>query len=181
MSSGTGSECSGVDSLSGNNVAWHTSWSWSGGQYNVKSYPNINLPISVTQLGTISSIPTSWSWSYSGSNLVCDVAYDMFTASTASSSAAHDYELMVWLTGMGGAMPISTSGSPIASATIGGYSFNLYNGMNGAMNVYSFVATSQINSFSGDLMDFWNYLINNQGFSKSQYLQTIQAGTEPFT
>ena len=115
--------------------------------------------------------------------MVADVAYDMFTASTSASGASHEYELMVWLSKMGAASPITASGSPIATMTIAGHQFNLYNGMNTVMNenVYSFVATSTINNFSGDLMDFWNYLVQNQGFDKSQYLQTIQAGTEPFT
>lgn len=48
-------------------------------------------------------------------------------------------------------------------------------------NVYSFVASSQINSFSGDLMEFVNYLTSKQGMPKSQILQSVGAGSEPFT
>lgn len=29
----SGSQCYGVDGLSGSTVSWHTSWSWQGGQY----------------------------------------------------------------------------------------------------------------------------------------------------
>ena len=49
------------------------------------------------------------------------------------------------------------------------------------MTVYSFVAESTVNSFSGDIINFTKYLNSNQGLSTSQYLQSIGAGTEPFT
>jgi xyloglucan-specific endo-beta-1,4-glucanase len=47
--------------------------------------------------------------------------------------------------------------------------------------VYSFVATSEATDFSGDLLEFFTYLIDNEGFSSSQYITTLEAGTEPFT
>ena len=89
---------------------------------------------------------------------------------------------MIWLAALGGAGPISSTGSPIATPTIGGHSFKLYSGPNGSMTVYSFVATSEITSFSGDLVDFFDYLESNEGVSAtSNYLQSVGAGTEPFT
>lgn len=117
--------------------------------------------------------------SYTGSNIVADVAYDLFTSSTPSGSA--EYEVMIWLAALGGAGPISATGSPIATPTIAGVSWKLYSGYNGAMHVFSFVASSQVTSFSGDLRAFFTYLIGSQGMSSSQYLQSIGAGTEPFT
>lgn len=103
----------------------------------------------------------------------------MFLSSTASGS--DEYEIMVWLAALGGAGPISSTGSAIATTTIGGVSFSLYEGPNGDMTVYSFVASSTTTSFSGDLLDFFTYLIDNQGLSSSLYLVDVQAGTEPFT
>jgi xyloglucan-specific endo-beta-1,4-glucanase len=47
--------------------------------------------------------------------------------------------------------------------------------------VYSYVPTSTINSFSGDVKAFFTYLISNQGFSSSQYLVSVGAGSEPTT
>ena len=48
--------------------------------------------------------------------------------------------------------------------------------------VYSFTPNgNNVASFSGDLMDFFSYLIKNQGFKDSQYLISVGAGTEPFT
>jgi xyloglucan-specific endo-beta-1,4-glucanase len=117
--------------------------------------------------------------SYKGSDLVADVAYDIFTGSSASGDA--EFEIMIWLAALGGAGPISASGSPIATPTIGGSSWSLYQGTNAATTVYSFFASSQIESYSGDLVDFFNYLVSSQGFSNSQYIQSVGAGTEPFT
>ncbi|KAF2971422.1 hypothetical protein GQX73_g2160 [Xylaria multiplex] len=149
---GIGSQCTTVNGLSGNSVAWSTSWSWSGGNYNVKSY--------------------------TGSNMVANVAYDLFTSSSASGSS--EYEVMVWLAALGGAGPISSTGSPVATPTIAGVSWKLYDGWNGNMRVFSFVASSQVTNFSGDLKAFLSYLTSNQGMSTSQYVTSIGAGTEPF-
>ena len=88
---------------------------------------------------------------------------------------------MIWLAALGGAGPISSTGSTIATPTIDGVSWKLYSGPNGATTVYSFVASSEVTSFSGDIKAFFTYLINSQGFSSSQYLTSIGAGTEPFT
>ncbi|KAI0970715.1 family 12 glycosyl hydrolase [Xylaria arbuscula] len=177
-SAGTGSQCTTVNSLSGSTVAWSTSWSWSGGDYNVKSFANAVVQATAKQISAISSIPTTWKYSYTGSSLVADVAYDAFTSSSASGSS--EYEIMVWLAALGGAGPISSTGSPIATPTIDGVTWNLFSGPNGAMTVFSFVAQSQVTSFSGDFKDFLTYLTTNQGLSTSQYLTSIGAGTEPF-
>lgn len=63
MSAGTGSQCTTVNGLSGNSVAWSTSWSWSGGQYNVKSYANVVLQTTPKKISAISSIPSTWKYS----------------------------------------------------------------------------------------------------------------------
>lgn len=119
------------------------------------------------------------STSQSGSSVVADVAYDIFTGT--SSSASPSYEIMIWLAALGGAGPISSTGSAVATPTINGVKWNLFSGPNGAMTVYSFVAQSQQTAFTGDLNLFFTYLESNYGLSKSQVMQTIGAGTEPFT
>lgn len=116
----------------------------------------------------------------SDGTVIADVSYDAFIASDPSA-ANPDYEVMVWLAALGGAQPIGyNNNSPIATVTIGGTSWNLYKGTN-SWTVFSFVATSQVNDFSGDMMDFFSYLIDNQGLPEHYYLQFIQAGTEAFT
>ncbi|TKA70308.1 hypothetical protein B0A55_08204 [Friedmanniomyces simplex] len=178
----SGSGCIGVNSLSGSTVKWHSTWSWTGGS-GVKSYPNAVVSLKPTQLKDITSMKSSFDWSYTGTSLVADVAYDMFTAASASGSS--EYEIMVWLAAIGGAGPISSSygsnGKPTAvgSTTIGGHTFNLYKGPNGATTVYSFVPTAEITSFSGDIKAFFTYLVKAGDISNTQYLTSVGAGTEP--
>jgi len=88
---------------------------------------------------------------------------------------------MIWLAAYGGAGPISSTGKAIATVTVGSNSFKLYKGPNGSTTVYSFVATKTITNFSADLNNFFTYLVNHQAFPSSQYLITLEAGTEPFT
>ena len=64
--------------------------------------------------------------SYTGTSVVADVSYDMFTSSTSGGS--DEYEIVVWLAAIGGAGPISSTGSAVATVTIDGVSFNLYSG-----------------------------------------------------
>lgn len=103
----------------------------------------------------------------------------MFTSSTATGS--NEFEIMVWLAALGGAGPISSTGSPVSTPTINGVTWNLFSGPNGATTVYSFVAQSEVTSFTGDLLAFFKYLESSEGFSSSQYITTLEAGSEPFT
>lgn len=67
----------------------------------------------------------------------------------------------------GGIQPI---GSVIDTATIGGTTWQLWYGGSG-QQTYSFVASSPINSWSGDIMAFWNYLAQHHNYpASSQYL-----------
>lgn len=62
MSSGTGSQCTTVNSLSGSTLSWSTSWTWSGGSSSVKSFANVVTSIAITTLSNIASIPSTWKW-----------------------------------------------------------------------------------------------------------------------
>ncbi|KAL5532295.1 hypothetical protein ACEPAF_5864 [Sanghuangporus sanghuang] len=166
ISGATGSQCSQITSLTDSAIAWETTWQWSG--------------------ATISSMPTSWEWSYDiSSDAVADVAYDLFTANTADGDNVN--EIMIWLANYNAGPISATYGSdgnptPVASdISIAGQTWNLYFGSNGANNVYSFLPSSggEITSFSGDINDFFTYLASNQGVETTQYLKTAQAGTEP--
>ncbi|GAB1742011.1 hypothetical protein NU219Hw_g7404t1 [Hortaea werneckii] len=131
-------------------------------------------------------MPTTWKWSYSGTNLAANVAYDTFVGS--SPSGANAFEVMVWLGLYGSISPLSSNGypfTPIASPVINGVQFDLAYGLNGNVKVYSFVARNRAaTSFSGDFLNFYKYLQQNyasNGFNSNLYLQAFQAGTEVFT
>ena len=75
---------------------------------------------------------------------------------------------MTRLGNYGGVYPI---GSSVGSANVAGTTWELYDGWNGDMHVYSFIAPGMINSFSADIKDFYNHLVNSHGFpAGSQYL-----------
>ncbi|KAF8448373.1 concanavalin A-like lectin/glucanase domain-containing protein [Terfezia claveryi] len=178
----SGSQCTTLLSTSGATISWKTAWSWAGGPYNVKSFANVNLMFTPKKISDISTIPSTMMFTYTGDSMVADVAYDIFTASTSGGTA--EYEVMIWLASIGGAGPISSTGSPVASGIrLAGQTWNLYKGPNGSMTVFSFVATSNrgiVSNFTGDAKTFLTYLIANQGMPTSQYVNTIQCGTEPF-
>lgn len=95
---GTGSQCTYINSISDSGVSWYTTWNWSGGEGNVKSYANSGY-IGQMQMyvSDISSIPTSVEWSYDNTDINADVAYDLFTASDINHvTSSGDYELMIW-------------------------------------------------------------------------------------
>ncbi|KAG7440470.1 concanavalin A-like lectin/glucanase [Guyanagaster necrorhizus] len=181
----SGSDCASVTSTSGTNIAWTTTWTWSGGS-GVKSFTNINVNDGLdVKLSAISSIKSSWTWTQTTSGtVVADIAYDMFTSSTSGGS--NEYEIMVWLDNINAGAISYTYGSDgsatpiVSSVTIAGYTWDLYYGSNGSNYVYSFLTAdgSAIKSFSADLMDFFDYLTSNEGLSTSQYLTTVQGGTE---
>ncbi|KAK6436457.1 hypothetical protein LTR95_007352 [Oleoguttula sp. CCFEE 5521] len=168
---GTGSQCAETLSLTSNTIAWDTTWTWSGGNTNVwekeirgerlksdrsKSYTNVQRGFTQKQLSAYTSMPTAWNWTYTGTNLRANAAYDTFVGSSASG--ANLFEVMVWLGLYGGTSvsPLSANGypfTPIATPRIGGTAFDLAYGLNGNVKVYSFVAHSRAaTTYSGDLV-----------------------------
>lgn len=107
-----------------------------------------------------------------------DVSYDAFLAPECNGPGdKHPYEIMVWLAALGGLNPIGTAGPTVQ---IGSSSFVLWSGTNSqtGSQVFSFVAAKTMNTFDGDLMDFFNYLTKNNGVDAGLMLTTVQAGTE---
>ncbi|KAJ5959730.1 uncharacterized protein N7479_006880 [Penicillium vulpinum] len=180
MDSGSGWQCTTVDSISDSGVSWHTQWSWYGGENSVKTFPNSGVKLDFKLVSELTSIKTSAKWSYDKTNINADVAYDLFTAADKNHvTYSGDYELMIWLARYGSISPIGTK---VQTVNVGGHTWELWNGWNGNMNVYSFVAASPITSFTTDIKDFFNLLVNSYSYpAHSQYLINLQFGTEPFT
>jgi len=185
MSSATsGSQSTQETSASGTSVAWETTWNWEGASSQVKSYANLGINNNLGKtLSSISSIQTTWDWTYtSAENVVADVSYDLWLSNNpapGTANSASTYEIMIWLSARGGAGPV---GSQVATANVAGTSWALHQGTVENWTVFSFVAPSEITSFSADLMDFFNYLVQNNGVSaSSNYFTGGGAGTEPFT
>ena len=96
--SGSGSGCVYIDATYTTGGIFHVNWNWSGGNNNVKAYPYIGNDVAKgRKLSSINSINTEVYWSYTGSNIRADVAYDLFSAADPNhNTGSGDYELMVW-------------------------------------------------------------------------------------
>ncbi|RFN49897.1 murein transglycosylase [Fusarium flagelliforme] len=175
----SGSQCTILKSVNNKNFAWSSTWSWAGGPTKVKSYSNVALENINKKISDIKSVPTTWTWRYTGTGMVSDVSYDLWLA--PSVGAANKYEIMIWLGSYGGAGPISEQNKPaIAKPTIAGTTWSLFKGPNGDTTVFSFVAPSNIGNFKADLLPFLTYLTKNQGVPSTYVATSFQAGTEPF-
>jgi xyloglucan-specific endo-beta-1,4-glucanase len=186
ISAGSGSQSSTLISSNSQSISWSTNWTWANNPNNVKSYPNVESTTAKgVQLQNIASAPTSWTWQYlsQSSGLRADVSYDIWFGTQSSgnpASSASSYEIMIWLSGLGGIQPV---GSQITSGTsVGGHTWNIWKGPNSNWEVISFVSsTGDITNFNADLNAFFKYLTANQGVPTTQYVQAIQSGTECFT
>ncbi len=149
----------------------------------IKSYPNI----SVSPQKAISSIQTytsSFEIQVPGGGMY-DTAYDLWVKGTTSARI----EIMLWMSHRGGAQPIAQAydaSGAIADATnvtVGGHTWNVYYGTNGANDVASFLRTSNTNAATVDIKAILAWLIaNNRSkyavFTDSYTLDQVQFGHE---
>lgn len=183
--SGVGSETSTLIKTSSSGVSWSTNYTWANNPNNVKSYPNLESTVAKgVQLQNIAAANTVWNWTYTtqSSGLRADVAYDVWTGVPSSggpASTVSSYEIMIWLSGLGGIQPV---GSKVTSGiSLAGHTWDLWKGPNSNWQVLSFVSTSEIKNFNANLNEFFKYIVSKQGVPATQYIHSIQAGTEPFT
>jgi xyloglucan-specific endo-beta-1,4-glucanase len=197
----SGQSCIWQNCTMGDLVGWGTSFNWSGGPGQVKTYASIifgwqwgwktnaggqrlvtSLPL---QLNTSKAVNCGWNFTVTQSastpTMVLDVSYDMFvhTISNAGTNDDPTDEIMIWLYRAGGAGPIgSKTGSPL---TTSGGTFDLYDGMNTKWKVHSYVRQTNSSTAVINMMDFFHDLASRGLVANSKYLSTIQAGTEVFT
>jgi len=177
----SGTQNSQVTQVNGNIVTWQTSYTWGTNPKLVKSFADLDLTLGVARpLSSISSLPTSWQWSYTAASpaLISDVAYDLWLSNTALSTGASSdstYEIMIWLSARGGAYP---AGTKIGTANVNGVNWYLYKGTMKTWTIFTFLAPTEISDFNSDLKSFFTYLTSTQNVPSSQFLVQHQAGTE---
>ena len=135
--------------------------------------PGTNLPM---QVSSISSANSSISYNYV-SGATYNASYDIWLDPTPKRDGVSAMEIMIWFNRQGSIQPI---GSAVGSATIGGRSWQVWQGSNGANNVISYVAPSAITSWNFSVLDFINDVKNRGAITNSWYLTSIQAGFEPW-
>ncbi|MBV1856417.1 glycoside hydrolase family 12 protein [Catellatospora tritici] len=132
----------------------------------IKAYPNQTRwsGRKISALGTLSStfnvtVPTS--------GVAFTTAYDVW-----SSDNAH--EIMLWMNKYGAVGPLGTLQT---TATVGGHTWSVYRGNNGANNVYSFVRTSNTSSGAVDIKAIVNW-VKNRGWFGDVTVGNVQFGYE---
>lgn len=135
--------------------------------------PGTNLPI---QVSAISSATSNISYRYV-SGATYDAAYDIWLDPSPRKDGVNAQEIMIWFNRQGSIQPI---GSVVGTATIGGRSWQVWQGNNGSNAVVSYVAPSAISSWSFSVLDFINDVKNRGAITSSWYLTSIQAGFEPW-
>jgi hypothetical protein len=150
----------------------------------IKSYPNISLSPqkAISGINTYTSsfdviVPSGGSY---------EAAYDLWVKGTTSTRI----EIMLWMTYRGGVQPIAksydASGAAVpdvTNVTVGGHTWNVYYGSNGANDVASFLRTSNTTSATVDVKAILLWLIaNNKSshavFTASYTLDQVQFGYE---
>ncbi len=136
--------------------------------------PSTNLPM---QISTIGAANTSVTVTYPGSGTY-DAAYDIWLNDTTNVTGVQKTEIMIWLNHTGSIQPI---GSQTGTTSLGGHTWAVWTGNNGANNVVSYQSAG-ITSFSADLKPFLlDAITRGSGYgTTSWYLSSIQMGFEPW-
>jgi glycosyl hydrolase family 12/cellulose binding protein with CBM1 domain len=117
--------------------------------------------------------------------MTANVVYD-FTGSGGNSNSGilcqltKDWNVQVWLGKLGAIAPLSSTGHPFTATTIRGVAFDVYKAELSGIKTYTFVATSPQPTFSGDLLQFVQWLVDSHGLTSSICDQSISAGTDIF-
>lgn len=135
--------------------------------------PGTNLPRQLSQIG---SAPSSISYGYTSGTY--NASYDIWLDPAPKTTGVNAMEIMIWFNRQGAIQPI---GMLVGNATVGGRSWQVWQGNNGGNDVVTYLAPSPILSWSFNVMDFVNDVDNRTQVTRSWYLTSIQAGFEPWT
>nr|WP_328809498.1 hypothetical protein [Saccharothrix sp. 6-C] len=131
----------------------------------VKSYPHVAKAVN-RNLSGLSRLSSSFNVSRPGSGSYA-TTYDIWANNNA-------YEIMIWMNKQGAVGPI---GSKQATVTVGGHTWDVYRGSNGANAVFSFLRTSNTNSGSVDLLAVLKW-ISSRGWYGDVTVGEVQFGFE---
>ncbi|CAD0096641.1 unnamed protein product, partial [Aureobasidium vineae] len=139
-----------------------------------------------TTVSGINSIPTTYDWTRTNSTAFKgNVCYDFMTSNTkGDSTSSNAQELMLWLQYEGGQLPIGwADGAKATIENLFGTSWKLYEGKNDdtGITVHTMMPEKQFEgSFSGDLKEWLEALVQHGTFKESTYVNVGNAGTEYF-
>ncbi|MCP8710061.1 hypothetical protein [Streptomyces sp. AC04842] len=158
---GAGSQC--VWANSGTNWGVWADHPDTGG---IKSYPNskkvINKPISsLTSLTSTYRVTVPSAGAYNTSYDIWDTDYD--------------YEIMLWVNYNGAVGPLGTAQGTVS---LGGHTWNVHKGNNGANEVFSFLRTSDSTSGTVDILPVLKWIKDTKGWMGKETIGDVQFGYE---
>ncbi|MGX1543513.1 glycoside hydrolase family 12 protein [Streptomyces adustus] len=159
--SGAGSQC--IWANSGTNWGVWANHPNTGG---IKAYPNSKKVInkSITSLTSLTSsynvtVPSSGAY---------NTSYDIWDTD-------YDYEIMLWVNKTGAVGPLGTSQGNL---TLGGHTWTVYKGNNGANDVFSFVRTSNSSSGTVNILPILKWIKDTKGWFGNETIGDVQFGFE---
>ncbi|MEU2299312.1 glycoside hydrolase family 12 protein [Streptomyces antibioticus] len=159
--SGAGSQC--VWANSGTNWGVWANHPNTGG---IKSYPNSKKVINktITSLGSLSSsynvtVPSSGAY---------NTSYDIWDTD-------YDYEIMLWVNYNGAVGPLGTAQGTV---TLGGHTWSVHKGSNGANEVFSFLRTSDSSSGTVNILPILKWIKDTKGWFGNETIGDVQFGYE---
>ena len=134
-------------------------------------------PVQVTWLTIPGTVTTSWKTRQPGGSAAYDVAYDLwFNRTPAATGQPDGAELMVWLNRHG---PVQPFGSQVATATIGGVSYQVWEGAQSWGDTISYVMTNPTTLVSNlDVGALAADAVRRGYIRTSWYLIDVEAGFE---
>ncbi|MYT74440.1 MULTISPECIES: hypothetical protein [unclassified Streptomyces] len=132
----------------------------------IKSYPNAKKVIG-KPISSISSLTSSYNVTVPSSGAY-NTSYDIWDSGYAN-------EIMLWVNYNGA---VGALGSPIGNVTLGGHTWTVYVGSNGANNVYSFLRTSDSTSGTVNILAILKWLKDTKGYIGNVTVGDVQFGYE---
>ncbi|EED13686.1 conserved hypothetical protein [Talaromyces stipitatus ATCC 10500] len=189
---------------------WTVTWKYDMGPETqpVHAYPNIQvldgLPVTLSDVKAVNfdmawiynlgneTKPTSDTPEFDSISLNTNVAIDMFfdgNETNASNSSLAAYEIMVWFAHYGNAaQAIGNSSGIVERKIINQTEFDLYHGSHiidgKTQNVFTWVASENIESFYGDISPLITELTSKTGTEypkESDYMGSFGFGTEAYS
>lgn len=134
-------------------------------------------PVQVTRLTIPGTVTTSWKTRQPGDSAAYDAAYDLwFNQMPAATGQPDGAELMVWLNHHGAVQPF---GSQVGTASIGGVSYQVWEGAQSWGDTISYVMASPTTSVSDlDVGALAADAVRRGYIRTSWYLIDVEAGFE---
>ena len=151
--------------------SWSVTASVNSGSQSVKTYPNVHRDFSSPAISSLKSVTSTFAESEpGGAPGVYEDAYDIWLNGIANPAGGSD-EVMIWNENHG-QIP---GGSPQGTVTFDGHSFTVWKGDG---NYFAFVANSDFNAGTLNLLAFFQYLAGKGWIPGNSTLSEVCYGVE---